>query len=256
MKGIILAGGTGSRLHPLTKAANKHLLPVGRFPMIYYPLYKLWQCGITDVLIVTGRADVGDVVRLLGSGEEIGMSLTYRVQERAGGIADALSLAETFCGRDKLVMILGDNIFESPLTPFMSAFRNQPSGARILLKDVPGPEKHQMAVAEIEDGRLISISEKPQHTTSSLCVTGIYMFDHQVFELIKALQPSARGELEITDVNSLYLDRGRLCYDLLPGWWEDAGTIPSLAKIGGMLTASSELAKGMEKLYLGKGKLL
>ncbi|MDW7684973.1 MAG: sugar phosphate nucleotidyltransferase [Bacillota bacterium] len=250
MKGVVLAGGTGSRLYPLTKAVNKHLLPVGRFPMIYYPLYRLRECGITDVLIVTGRADLGDFVRLLGSGLEFGMSLTYKVQEQAGGISDALSLAECFCGHDKTIVILGDNICEDPLVPFANAFRQQQSGARILLKEFSGPEKHQMAVAEIERGKIHSIYEKPKYTNSDMCVTGIYMYDHLVFDLIRTLKPSARGELEITDVNSLYLSKGLLHYDILPGWWEDAGTIPAMTKINRILSESPQLVAGMEKVYL------
>ena len=177
MKGVVLAGGTGSRLGPLTKALNKHLLPVGKFPMIYYPLYKLWECGVTDVLLVTGREHLGDFARLLGNGEEIGLSLTYKVQEKAGGISEALSLAEAFCGRDQLLLVLGDNICENSLLPFTKAFNEQKTGARVLLKEFPGPEKHQMAVAELDNGKITSILEKPQQTLSDMCVTGrLYVF--------------------------------------------------------------------------------
>ncbi len=226
VKGVVLAGGTGSRLYPLTKVTNKHLLPVGRYPMIYYPVAKLLGAEIADILVVTGVEHMGDVVNLLGSGHQWGARFTYRVQDEPGGIAQALALAEDFVGADLSVVILGDNIFEAEIAPFVTAFRRQGCGARLLLKSVADPERY--GVAEVADGRVLGIEEKPARPKSRLCVTGIYMYDSAVFEIIRTLRPSARGELEITDVNNEYLRAGRLCYDELPGWWTDAGTIRSL----------------------------
>lgn len=222
----MLAGGTGSRLYPLTKVTNKHLLPVGRYPMIYYPVARLLSAGVSDLLIVTGVDHMGDVVNLLGSGRHWGASFTYRVQDEPGGIAQALSLAEDFVGSGSCVVILGDNIFEANLAPFVDRFRQQTAGARLLLKSVPDPERY--GVAEVQDGRIVRIEEKPCNPASSLCVTGIYMYDSAVFRVIQTLRPSGRGELEITDVNNHYIQHGALQYDELPGWWTDAGTIPSL----------------------------
>ena len=226
VKGVVLAGGTGSRLYPLTKVTNKHLLPVGRYPMIYYPLSKLVGAGITDILVVTGLEHMGDVVNLLGSGRHWGAQFTYRVQDEPGGIAQAFGLAEEFVGNDLSVVILGDNIFEADISPFVDAFRAQGTGARLLLKAVADAERY--GVAEVAGGRVISIEEKPRLPKSDLCVTGIYMYDAAVFSAIRSLRPSARGELEITDVNNHYLQAGRLQYDELPGWWTDAGTVDSL----------------------------
>ena len=226
VKGVVLAGGTGSRLYPLTKVTNKHLLPVGRYPMIYYPVAKLLGAEIADILVVTGVEHMGDVVNLLGSGHQWGARFTYRVQDEPGGIAQALALAEDFVGADLSVVILGDNIFEAEIAPFVTAFRRQGGGARLLLKSVADPERY--GVAEVADGRVLGIEEKPARPKSRLCVTGIYMYDSAVFEIIRTLRPSARGELEITDVNNEYLRVGRLCYYELPGWWTDAGTIRSL----------------------------
>lgn len=228
MKGIILAGGTGSRLYPLTKVTNKHLLPVGRYPMIFHAVHKLKSAGITDILIVTGKEHMGDVVNLLGSGSELGVNFTYKVQDEAGGIAQALHLAEHFVGGDRMVVILGDNVFESELTPFIEKFRLQPAGAKILLQQVEDPAR--FGVPEIDGNRIVSIEEKPRHPKSSYAVTGIYMFDSNVFAIIKTLAPSARGELEITDVNNAYIANGQLSYDVLAGWWTDAGTHASLAR--------------------------
>lgn len=228
MKGIILAGGTGSRLFPLTKVTNKHLLPVGRYPMIYHAIAKLKATGIQDMLIVTGREHMGEVVNLLGSGTEIGVSFTYKVQDEAGGIAQALGLAEQFVGNDKMVVILGDNIFEDDITDYVNTFREQERGAKILLQQVPDPNRY--GVAELRGDRIISIEEKPQKPKSSYAVTGIYMFDCTVFEIIKTLKPSKRGELEITDVNNVYITRDELSFDILQGWWTDAGTHKSYAK--------------------------
>lgn len=228
MKAIILAGGTGSRLYPLTKVTNKHLLPVGKYPMIFHPVYKLKQAGLTDILIVTGKEHMGDVVSLLGSGSDLGVSFTYKVQDEAGGIAQALGLAEQFVGEDQMVVILGDNVFADDISPYVSNFCDQQKGAKILIQHVEDPKR--FGVPELQGDRIISIEEKPQQPKSNYAVTGIYMFDHRVFEIIKTLKPSTRGELEITDVNNAYIKRGELTYDVLQGWWTDAGTHASLAK--------------------------
>jgi len=220
MKGIVLAGGTGSRLYPLTKVTNKHLLPIGKKPMIYYPIEKLIGAGIEEILIVTGTEHMGDVVNLLGSGKEFGCRFTYKVQDEAGGIAQALGLAENFTGSDPMTVILGDNIFESDLK---EAVENYPgSGAQILIKKVEDPER--FGVAEMEGDRVIGIDEKPKVAKSNYAVTGIYMFDSDVYGLIKNLKPSGRGELEITDVNNHYISEGKMKYSILNGWWTDAGT--------------------------------
>jgi glucose-1-phosphate thymidylyltransferase len=226
MKGIVLAGGTGSRLKPLTNVTNKHLLPVGKYPMIFYPIYQLKQAGMTEILIVTGREHMGDVIELLGSGSEYGVKFTFKVQDAAGGIAQALGLAEHFVNGDRCVVILGDNIFQDGVTPYVNSFIKQERGAKILLKEVPDPQR--FGVAELKDGKIIFIEEKPKYPKSNLAVTGIYMYDSEVFEIIKTLKPSLRGELEITDVNNVYIQRGELTYDILKGWWTDAGTPESL----------------------------
>jgi len=228
MKGIVLAGGTGTRLYPLTKVTNKHLLPVGKYPMIFYSVYKLKAAGIEDILIVTGKEHMGDVVNLLGSGTGMGVDFTYKVQDEAGGIAQALSLAEHFVGEDQMVVILGDNVFEDDITLFVENFRNQMLGAKILIQEVHDPKR--FGVPEIDGDKIVSIEEKPQDPKSNYAVTGIYMFDHSVFDIIKTLKPSARGELEITDVNNAYIANGQLTYDVLTGWWTDAGTHASLAR--------------------------
>lgn len=228
MKGIILAGGTGSRLYPLTKVTNKHLLPVGKYPMIFHSVAKLKESDITDILIVTGKDHMGDVVNLLGSGREMGVSFTYKVQDEAGGIAQALGLAEHFVGEDQMVVILGDNVFADDISPYVANFKDQRIGAKILIQEVSDPKR--FGVPEIEGERIVSIEEKPQNPKSNYAVTGIYMFDHKVFEIVKTLKPSARGELEITDVNNAYIDRGELTFDVLEGWWTDAGTHASLAR--------------------------
>ena len=227
MKGIILAGGTGSRLYPLTKVTNKHLLPVGREPMIFYPVKKLTEAGIEEILIVTGVDHMGDVVNLLGSGKEFNCRFTYKVQDEAGGIAQALGLAENFAGDDQMCVILGDNIFQDSIAPFVKAFREQKKGARLLLKQVHDPQRY--GVAEISGARVVNIEEKPKAPKSDLAVVGIYFYDSAVFEIIRTLKPSGRGELEITDVNNHYLRRGELQCDRLLGWWTDAGTFESLA---------------------------
>ncbi|WP_339817771.1 sugar phosphate nucleotidyltransferase [Paenibacillus sp. FSL R7-0216] len=228
MKAIILAGGTGSRLFPLTKVTNKHLLPVGKYPMVFHAVHKLKQAGLTDILLVTGKEHMGDVVSLLGSGSEMGVSFTYKVQDEAGGIAQALGLAEQFVGEDQMVVILGDNVFADDITPYVDHFKRQQTGAKILIQQVSDPTR--FGVPELEGERIVSIEEKPKNPQSNYAVTGIYMFDHHVFEIIRTLKPSARGELEITDVNNAYIKRGELTYDILQGWWTDAGTHESLAR--------------------------
>lgn len=220
MKGIVLAGGTGSRLYPLTKVTNKHLLPVGNKPMIYYPIEKLTGAGIEEILIVTGTEHMGDVVNLLGSGKDFGCRFTYKVQDEAGGIAQALGLAENFCGKEPMTVILGDNIFEAGLSKALGNYDG--SGAQILLKQVEDPER--FGVAELEGDRIVGIEEKPDRPKSKFAVTGIYMYDSKVFNLIKNLKPSKRGELEITDVNNHYIENGTMKYSILDGWWTDAGT--------------------------------
>jgi len=228
LKGVILAGGTGSRLYPLTKVTNKHLLAVGNKPMIYYPIEKLVSAGITEILIVTGLEHMGDVVNLLGSGKDFSCRFTYKVQDEAGGIAQALGLSEDFCYNDGLVVVLGDNIFQAQLTKYTDRFKVQKSGARVLLKQVDNPKR--FGVAEVRDDKVVSIEEKPEHPKSDYAVTGIYFYDKNVFDIIKTLKPSDRGELEITDVNNTYIAKGRMRFDILEGWWTDAGTFDSLAK--------------------------
>jgi glucose-1-phosphate thymidylyltransferase len=247
MKGIILAGGTGSRLFPLTKVTNKHLLPVGREPMIFHPVKKLTEAGITEILIVTGVEHMGDVVTLLGSGREFGCRFTYKVQDEAGGIAQALGLAENFAGKDSCCVILGDNVFQEPITPFVKAFEKQQKGARLLLKQVHDPQRY--GVAEIEGSRVTRIVEKPKEPKSDLAVVGIYFFDNGVFEIIKTLKPSGRGELEITDVNNHYLSAGTLQCDRLSGWWTDAGTFDSLHAANELVTGRATDALSAEKSF-------
>lgn len=237
MKGIILAGGTGSRLFPLTKVTNKHLLPVGKYPMLYHPIFKLKQAGIESILIVTGKEHMGDVVNLLGSGREFKVTFTYKVQDEPGGIAQALSLARDFVGQDLMTVVLGDNIFHTDISAFVQNFKHQRKGAKVLLKQVSDPQRY--GVAELCGERIISIEEKPKIPKSSFAVTGIYMYDPHVFDIIRALTPSARGELEITDVNNAYINRNQLTYDILPEWWTDAGTFDSF-------TQANWLAKDIE----------
>lgn len=220
MKGIVLAGGTGSRLYPLTKVTNKHLLPVGNKPMIYHPIHKLIEVGIEEILIVTGTEHMGDVVNLLGSGKDFGCRFTYKVQDEAGGIAQALGLAENFAGDDPVVVILGDNIFEQSLQKAVSNY--QGTGAQILIQEVHDPERY--GVAELDGDKVVSIEEKPELPKSNYAVTGIYFYDATVYECIKTLKPSGRGELEITDVNNYYIEKGAMTSSVLEGWWTDAGT--------------------------------
>ena len=228
MKGVILAGGTGSRLYPLTKITNKHLLPVGKYPMIFHTIYKFLQADIRDILVVTGKEHMGDVVSLLGSGHDFSAEFTYRVQDEAGGIAQALGLAEDFVGKDQVAVMLGDNVFSNDISDCVDRFKHQRRGARILIKEVDDPERY--GVPELEGEQILSIEEKPVQPKSSFAVTGIYMYDSDVFSIIRTLRPSGRGELEITDVNNAYLKRGELTYDILDGWWTDAGTHKSLAR--------------------------
>jgi glucose-1-phosphate thymidylyltransferase len=238
MKGIILAGGTGSRLYPLTKVTNKHLLPVGNKPMIYHPIEKLTQAGIDEVLIVTGTDHMGDVVNLLGSGKDFGCRFTYKVQDEAGGIAQALGLAENFVGDDAMTVILADNIFETGLHKAINTYRG--SGSQILIKKVEDPERY--GVVELDGDKIIGIEEKPAHPKSEYAVTGIYMYDPGVFEVIKKLEPSGRGELEITDVNNHYIEQGEMEYSILDGWWTDAGT-PESYKVANDLVHKSDIQK-------------
>lgn len=230
MKGIILAGGTGSRLYPLTKVTNKHLLPVYDKPMIYYPLQTLIAAGIKDIMIVSGRGHVGHFLELLGSGKEFGVRLTYEIQEGAGGIAEALGLAESWAGTDNVAVILGDNIFQDDIRKDVESFEG---GAKIFLKEVP--DAHRFGVAEVKGNRVLGIEEKPKKPKSNLAVTGLYLYDAGVFEVIKTLKPSGRGELEITDVNNAYIRRGAMEFSVLKGFWSDAGTFESLLRASVMV---------------------
>jgi len=228
LKGVVLAGGTGSRLMPLTKVTNKHLLPVGHKPMIYYPIAKLTSVGIKEILIVTGVEYMGDVVSLLGSGREFDCRFTYKVQDEAGGIAEALGLAENFAHGQPIAVILGDNIFQASLKAYADNFTSQKAGARVLLKEVADAQR--FGVAEVSDGKVVNIEEKPEQPKSDYVITGIYFYDAGVFDIIRTLKPSGRGELEITDVNNAYIEKSQLAYDILDGWWTDAGTFASLNK--------------------------
>ncbi|OGV50823.1 MAG: spore coat protein [Lentisphaerae bacterium GWF2_52_8] len=229
MKGVILAGGTASRLRPLTKVTNKHLLPVGRKPMIYYPIERLRGAGIEEILIVTGVEHMGDVVNLLGSGKDFDCKFTYKVQDEAGGIAQALALAENFASGSPVAVILGDNIFEDSMSSYVEKYLSKGGGAHILLKAVHDPQR--FGVAELKGDHVIGIEEKPSNPKSDLAVTGIYFYDASVYGIIRRLRPSARGELEITDVNNEYIRHGSLGWSQLEGWWSDAGTFESLAKV-------------------------
>lgn len=238
MKGIILAGGTGSRLYPLTKVTNKHLLPIGKKPMIFYPIEKLVSAGITDILIVTGTDHMGDVVNQLGSGKDFKCHFTYRVQDEAGGIAQALGLAEIFAKGEKMVVILGDNLFKDDLKQYIKSFDKQSKGAKILLAKVEDPER--FGVVEIKNGKIASIEEKPKNPKSHYAVSGIYMYDSSVFGIIKKLKPSKRGELEITDVNNEYNRKGQLTYDIFKGWWTDAGTFETLERAKSLVEGNNK----------------
>lgn len=238
MKGVVLAGGLGSRLYPLTKVTNKHLLPIYNKPMIYYPIETLVGAGIREILIVTGK-NAGDFLRLLGNGREFGLHhINYAYQEGEGGIAAALSLAEFFADGEPICVILGDNIIEGSIARYVENFVRQGSGARILLKEVEDPQR--FGVPEIQGSRIVRIDEKPQVPRSNYAVTGIYLYDAEVFNIVKTLRPSSRGELEITDVNNAYIEKGRMQYDTLDGWWTDAGTFESLLRASNLVSQKVE----------------
>jgi glucose-1-phosphate thymidylyltransferase len=239
MKGVVLAGGTGSRLFPLTKITNKHLLPIYDRPMIYYPIQTLVDAGIKDILIVTGGRNSGDFLRLLANGKQFGLAhINYTYQEGEGGIADALALAEHFADKQKICVILGDNIIERDVRAAADQFRSQGQGAHILLKEVPDAER--FGVAAVEGGRVVGIEEKPKRPKSRYAVTGIYMYDATVFDKIKTLVPSNRGELEITDVNNAYIREGTMTFSFLEGWWTDAGTFESLLRAANLVAQSAD----------------
>ena len=249
MKGIVLAGGTGSRLFPLTKITNKHLLPVYDKPMIYYPIQTLVEAGIRDLLIVTGGRNSGDFLRLLANGREFGLKhINYTYQEGEGGIADALALAEHFAEGHKICVILGDNIIEGSIKTAVEEFGRQQVGAKILLKQVPDAER--FGVAEIAGDHIVGIEEKPAHPKSNYAVTGIYLYDQTVFDKTRTLKPSARGELEITDVNNAYIREGTMTFNYLDGWWTDAGTFESLHRAS---TLVSKMARKREFLTVEAG---
>lgn len=234
MKGIILAGGLGSRLHPLTKVTNKHLLPVHDKPMIFYPIETLVNAGIDDILVVTGGNNAGDFLKLLGNGRDFGLEhINYTYQEGEGGIAEALGLAEYFAAGERICVVLGDNIIEGNIIGAVESYLKQETGAKILLKEVPDPQRFGVPILEGE--RVVRIEEKPKRPKSTYAVTGIYMYDNHVFEIIKTLEPSDRGELEITDVNNAYIEKGELTWDLLEGWWTDAGTFESLLRASNLV---------------------
>jgi glucose-1-phosphate thymidylyltransferase len=242
MKGVVLAGGTGSRLFPLTKITNKHLLPIYDKPMIYYPIQTLVDAGIREILLVTGGRNSGDFLRLLANGREFGLKhIDYTYQEGEGGIADALALAEHFADGDKICVILGDNIIEGSIRGAVEDFQRQKAGAKILLKEVPDAER--FGVAEIRGGRIVGIEEKPRNPKSNYAVTGIYMYDGTVFEKVRELVPSARGELEITDVNNAYIREESMTYTHLEGWWTDAGTFDSLLRAANLVAQSRSRAE-------------
>ncbi|MFC1577222.1 sugar phosphate nucleotidyltransferase [Candidatus Omnitrophota bacterium] len=244
MKGVVLAGGLGTRLYPLTRISNKHLLPIYSKPMVYYPIRTLVDAGIKDILIVTGGTHAGEFLRLLGNGRQFGLKhLNYTYQEGEGGIADALKLAEYFAKKDKIAVILGDNIIEKSIKNEVEAFKKQQCGARILIKKVRDPER--FGVVEFKNKKVVSIREKPKKPKSGYVVTGIYMYDNNVFDIARTLKPSRRGELEITDVNNAYLKRGELTYGTLKGWWTDSGTFDSL------LNASNLVARKAKKIRKG-----
>jgi glucose-1-phosphate thymidylyltransferase len=236
MKGVILAGGLGTRLYPLTRVTNKHLLPIFNKPMIFYPIEALINAGVRDILIVTGGNSAGDFLRLLGNGKDFGLNhLNYTYQEGEGGIAEALGLAEHFADNGKIIVILGDNIIEKNIRKAVQDFERQEKGAKLLLKEVPDPQR--FGVAELEGDRIVKIVEKPKQPKTNLAVTGFYLYDRQVFDIVKTLRPSERGELEITDVNNIYIRESQLTYDILDGWWTDAGTFESLLRANALVAA-------------------
>jgi glucose-1-phosphate thymidylyltransferase len=239
MKGIILAGGTGSRLAPLTKVTNKHLLPVYDRPMIYYPIMTLKDAGIDNILLISGRGHAGHFLELLGSGTDLGVRVSYEVQEQAGGIAQALGLAEQFADGERVVVILGDNILEDSIAPAVQSFASQPSGGKIFLKEVSNPQS--FGIAEVAGEKIVSIVEKPKEPKSNLAVIGVYMYDNDVFSYVKELKPSARGELEITDVNNYYVKKGTMSFEILRGWWGDGGeSFDSLLQAGQLVATQAK----------------
>lgn len=241
MKGIILAGGIGSRLFPITKVINKHALPVGKYLMIEHSIAKIKEAGITDIMIVLGKEHIEATINILGSGYKYGVNFTYKIQDQAGGIAQALGLCEDFVSLDKSVVILGDNIFEDSIKDYVEDFKKEEKGAKIILKQVRDPER--FGIAEIQENKIIKIEEKPKNPKSNYCVTGIYMYDCRVFDIIKNLNISDRGELEITDINNWYIKDGTLSYDILQKWWIDAGTFQSLIN-------ANELCKDINLNYI------
>lgn len=236
MKGVILAGGLGTRLNPLTEITNKHLLPVGREPMIWHPVRQLVGARVEEIMIVTSTHHMGSIVNSLGSGKRFGCEFTYRVQEVAGGIAHALYLARGFAAGDAIVVLLGDNIFEHSIAPFVDAFRVQERGARVMLKEVGDPERY--GVAALDEKLILSIEEKPSQPKSNHAVVGCYAYDERVFDIIDGIQPSSRGELEITAVNNRYIERGELQYSFVQGRWTDAGTFDSLREANALLLSN------------------
>jgi len=238
MKGVILAGGLGTRLHPLTKITNKHLLPIYDRPMIYYPLQTLVNAGIDDILLVTGGNNAGDFLKLLGNGKEFGLKhLNYTYQEGEGGIAEALGLAEYFSEGDSVIVILGDNIIEKSIKTAVENFIQQGGGAKILLKEVEDPQR--FGVAELDGEKVVNIVEKPKQPKSNLIVIGVYMYDSEVFDIIKTLKPSGRDELEITDVNNRYIQDNKMTFEVLDGWWTDAGTFESLYRANSLAASGN-----------------
>ena len=247
MRGVVLAGGLGTRLLPLTKVTNKHLLPIYDRPMIYYPIQALANAGIQEIMLVTGGNSAGDFLKLLGNGKDFGLKrLNYSYQEGEGGIADALRLAEHFVDGEPVCVILGDNIIEGNIARAAEAFETQQQGAKILLKDVKEPQRFGVPI--LEGNRIVKIEEKPANPRSSYAVTGMYFYDAHVFDIIKTLKPSGRGELEITDVNNAYIADGILTWDLLEGWWTDAGTIESLHRANQLVAKT-----GANKVDIGRG---
>lgn len=245
MKGVVLAGGLGSRLRPLTAVTNKHLLPVFNQPMIYYPIQTLVNAGITDIMIVTGGNSAGDFLKLLGNGKAFGLKhLNYTYQEGEGGIAAALALVEHFAGDDPICVVLGDNIIQGNIRAAADSYRRQNEGAKILLKKVPDPQR--FGVPQLEGNKVVQIEEKPSRPKSQYAVIGIYMYDARVFEIIQTLKPSGRGELEITDVNNAYIERGQMTWDELEGWWSDAGTFESLLHASNLVAETGANTKEMK----------
>ncbi|HEY7784302.1 MAG TPA: sugar phosphate nucleotidyltransferase [Pyrinomonadaceae bacterium] len=247
MKGVVLAGGLGTRLRPLTSVTNKHLLPVYDQPMIYYPIQTLVNAGITDIMIVTGGNSAGDFLKLLGNGKAFGLKhLNYTYQEGEGGIAEALSLVEHFSGGDPVCVVLGDNIIEGNIRAAVRSYRHQGGGAKIILKRVPDPQR--FGVPELDGSSVLRIEEKPSNPKSEYAVIGIYMYDGEVYDIIRTLKPSGRGELEITDVNNAYIERGEMTWEELVGWWTDAGTFESLLRASNLVAET-----GANKLELKVG---